>query len=116
MKRRIHAYICCILEKIFDRNQNILPTKIVEQTSSIMNATRSNIVDPTNVLKQCLNVSPGLKSVISIAVSFGLQIENVCIGNECEYEKSTTCTRSRSGALRISVRVQYEFQVCRKYY
>ena len=42
--------ICCMLEKMFDRNQNILPTKSVKQTSSNMHATRSNIVDPTNVL------------------------------------------------------------------
>ena len=42
--------ICCVLEKMFDRNQNILPTKNVEQTSSNMHATRSNIADPTNVL------------------------------------------------------------------
>ena len=42
--------ICCMLEKMFDRNQNILPTKNVEQTSSNMHATRSNIVDPTNAL------------------------------------------------------------------
>ena len=42
--------ICCILEKMLDRNQNILPTKNVEQTSSNMDATRSNIVDPTNAL------------------------------------------------------------------
>ena len=42
--------ICCMLDKPFDRNQNILSTKKVEQTSSNMHATHSNIVDPTNVL------------------------------------------------------------------
>ena len=38
------------LLEMFDRNQNILPTKNVGQTSSNMHATRSNIADPTNVL------------------------------------------------------------------
>ena len=41
--------MCCMLEKMFDRNLSILPTKYVEQTSSNMHATRSNIVDPINV-------------------------------------------------------------------
>ena len=35
---------------MFDRNQNILPKKKNVETSSNMHATRSNIVDPTNVL------------------------------------------------------------------
>ena len=39
--------ICCMLEEMFDRNQNILPTQNLQQTSSNMHATRSNIVDPT---------------------------------------------------------------------
>ena len=32
---------CCMLEKMFDRNHNILPTKNVGNTSSNMHATRS---------------------------------------------------------------------------
>ena len=40
--------ICCMLEKMFDRNQNIFPSKNVEQMSSNMHATRSNIVDLIN--------------------------------------------------------------------
>ena len=35
---------------MFDRNQNILLTKNASQTSSNMPATRSNIVEPTNVI------------------------------------------------------------------
>ena len=35
---------------MFDRNQNILPTKNVGQTSSNMHATRSNIAGPTNFI------------------------------------------------------------------
>ena len=42
--------ICCMLEIMFDRHQNILPTKNGEQMSSNMHAARSNNVDPTNVL------------------------------------------------------------------
>ena len=38
------------VEMMFDRNQNILLTKNVRQTSSNMPATRSNIVRPTNVI------------------------------------------------------------------
>ena len=34
---------------VFDRNQDILLTKNARQTSSNMPATRSNIVEPTNV-------------------------------------------------------------------
>ena len=51
LKGRLTRFnICCVLEKMFDRNQNILPTKNVEQTLSNMHATRSNIAYPTNVL------------------------------------------------------------------
>ena len=39
-----------LLETMFDRNQNVLLTKNVSQTSSNMPATRSNIVRPTNVI------------------------------------------------------------------
>ena len=46
-----------MLEKMCDRNQNILPTKKDGQMSSNMHPTRSNIVDRD---QQCLNVQPGL--------------------------------------------------------
>ena len=57
LKGRLHAstFVVC-WEKMFDRNQNILPTKNVEQSSTNMYGTLSDIVDPTNVLKRCLNV------------------------------------------------------------
>lgn len=46
---------------MFDRNQNILPTtKNIEQTSSNMHATRSNVVDPTNVFNNVWTCSRGL--------------------------------------------------------
>ena len=46
LKGRLHAPTFLA----FDRNQNILATKNVEQTSSNMHATRSNIDGPLNVL------------------------------------------------------------------
>ena len=42
--------VASMLETMFDRNQNILLTKNVSQTSSNMPATRSNIVRPTNAV------------------------------------------------------------------
>ena len=36
--------IYCMFDKMFDRNQNILSRKNIEQTSSNMHATRSNLL------------------------------------------------------------------------
>ena len=51
LKEWLHAssWLYSMLEKMFDWSQNILPTKNVEQRSSNMHATRSNIVDPTKL-------------------------------------------------------------------
>ena len=62
--------ICCMLEKMFDQNQNILPTKNVEQTSSNMHATRSNIVDPT-------------KFFITMFVCVAGALEQFQVSNDC---------------------------------
>ena len=43
-------YVCLTFFVRNDRNQNILLTKRVSQTSYNMPATRSNIVRPTNVI------------------------------------------------------------------
>ena len=62
--------MCCILEKMLDRNPNILPTKNVEQTSSNMHATRSNIVDST-------------RSFITMFVRIAGAVEQFQVSNDC---------------------------------
>ena len=44
------TFVQHFLSEMFDRNQNILLTENVSQTSSNMPATCSNIVGPTNVI------------------------------------------------------------------
>ena len=89
-------------------------------------------VSPLNVLVQEIFLSSSASQYIAVGASTEThkrampafnsevgqsKVENVNIGNKCEFENKITCTCSRSRALRISLGKRIiRVPICRQYY